>query len=205
MHSLVAHKDYRYIFMTIPLMLIIAASVITLFVEQSGPSLKKSRPVLLAALLMITISVLGVLNMLPGEGVVYPFTPIFRSEDHKLALLYLSKQSDVAGICVQSSACKWWESGGYYYLHKNVPMYFTKDLGQTGQLVWFFSHWLCTVIEAENKGFRRVTAIGTALILQRVGADGGPAQLRTPPPYTTDIYQPGIDRRYKPNVQPFLH
>jgi hypothetical protein len=205
-HSLIAHKDYRYVFMTIPFMLIIAASVITLLVEQSGPEIQKRRPVLLATLIMMAISVLGALNDLPGEKVVYPFVPIFRTQDHKLALLYVSKQNDVTGICVHSSVCNWWESGGFYYLHKDVPFYFTKNEYEVRQVAGIISYWLCSLLEPILPGFRKVTRIETVVIWQKEQAPPTyqqPKQQRLPI-YSPNIPQPGIDDKYKPDVHPFL-
>lgn len=204
MHSLAQHKDYRYIFVTVPLLLIIYAGVITLFTELIDQGRMRLIPVTILSLMMLVISVAGFFNKLPGESVVYPFTPLTETQDHKRAFLYLSQAKDVRGVCVIADVCRWYQAGGYYYLHQNVPVYFMGHPMDVAQVSEVTNYWLCWKGDKNLRGFEPVTEIGNLSIRRETYVPRHIPGLPELPPYHTNIIQRGIDDRYKPDVHPFL-
>lgn len=203
-HSLISHKEYRFIFAIIPAFLVLtAAATITL-----GESTKSQKARMwTASSAMLIISLLGLYNLLPGEKRFYPFSPLFQSQENKLAFLYLSKQKDVSAVCVTNDACPWWGSGGYYYLHQDVPIYFVTSISFGTEVSKLSSHLLCTTDEDFNPDFINIAEFGKLQIRRRIVR---PLQKqlstksKTPPVYDAVILQPGIDDKYKPSVTPRL-
>ena len=125
MHSLQAHKEYRFVFVVIPIWLLIAADLWSRFVRVSGGG----RLPALAAFMFAAASVAGLANTLPGQGTVYKAwsnesgtvgfvtgqDPIFA------AYRYLAGATGVKGVWQVDRP--YVRLPGYYYLHHDVPFY----------------------------------------------------------------------------------
>ena len=207
-HSLIPHKEYRFIFAVVPILLIVTAAVCDLLLELLSPEPdNRGWQTRLAVPVFLAISIVGILNGLPGEACVYQFRPLFKRQEDKLAFLYLSKQADITGLNVHSSACMWWGSGGYYYLHQNVPIYFTTHRSDQLKIAQWISHLLCAKSDRFWPDFECLSKFADLRILRHVYRDfltGGEGQRPMPPQYKMDILQPGIDGTYLPTVRPFL-
>lgn len=203
-HSLISHKEYRFVFAIIPVLLAMtAAATVTL-----GESTKSQKGrIWTASSAMFVISLLGLYNLLPGEKRFYPYSPLFQSQDNKLAFLFLSKQKDVSAVCVTGDAANWWDSGGYYYLHQDIPIYFVKGIGHGSEVCKHSSHVLCTVDEEFDPDFMPIAKFGQLEVRKRI-IQSPEKQLSTkskvPPVYNAVIFQPGIDDKYVPSVTPRL-
>ena len=125
-HSLQAHKEYRFIFAVIPLWLLIAADL-----AARLAALRDRRPRLagLAAAGFATVSLAGILNGLPYQDRVYeawsretgvvrfvgnqdPIFPTYR---------YLALAPGVSGVWQVDR--RYFNLPGYYYLHHKIPLY----------------------------------------------------------------------------------
>ena len=126
-HSLQVHKEYRYVFVVIPLWLLLGAGVVTHFAARL------KRPALAYAVsgaLFAAASLAGILNALPRQETIYqgPHQPaeivvrFLRGQDpHFAAFRYLAEAPGVSAV---------WHPGrhyfslpGYYYLHRRIPFY----------------------------------------------------------------------------------
>jgi hypothetical protein len=117
-HSLQAHKEYRYIFPVIPLLLIIFAIQLSILV-QSSP-----RTGCLVAVYTVLLSILGMFGFLPYERWDNRPVPLFAPNPHLEIYQALSGDDSVRSVC---DLTHWIQSGGYYFLHKDIPLVFPGD------------------------------------------------------------------------------
>ncbi|MEM9980348.1 MAG: glycosyltransferase family 39 protein, partial [Cyanobacteria bacterium P01_D01_bin.2] len=183
-HTLIAHKEYRFIFMAVPLCLLLTAIVF----DDLAARLRWGQPLKSLFWGAVGVSVVGVmlvslLTMGKNEGL--------------LAYLYLNNQPGVVSVLNLNS--QWYDSGGYYYLHRDVPIYFpyhVEGISET-QLSRYVSHVVCPQDYPQIPGFM-------------VSAQFGFVDVRTaiePPSQTLAvetqrILQPGVDGVYVPKVTP---
>ena len=125
-HSLQAHKEYRFIFAVIPLWLLIGADLAArLAAREDGPH----RLAGLAAAGFAAVSLAGILNGLPYQDRVYRawsqesgVVGFVRNQDPIFpAYRYLARAPGVTAV---------WQVNrfyinlpGYYYLHRKIPFY----------------------------------------------------------------------------------
>lgn len=184
-HSLIAHKEYRFIFAAAPFGLMLTAQAIDdLWQRRSGSRNWGKVIVRLAVFYSVTV-------LLVTSFFLDPKTSQLR------AYLYLNDQPEL--VSVLNLYAPWYTTGGYYYLHRDVPIYFPEQLADIEPTDWvrYVSHIVCDPDQAAIPGFTAVTHIGKV-------------DVRTadrPPTETLDIetrYPPqgGVDGVYKPNVTP---
>ncbi len=119
-HSVQAHKEYRFVFAVVPLWLVIGADVVARFgVRVWG----------LVGVLFAAISIGGVLNALPAQDQVYR---AFSRETGKVGFIrgqdpifaayrYLAHAPGVLGVWQADRP--YYNLPGYYYLHRAIPFY----------------------------------------------------------------------------------
>ena len=130
-HSVPDHKEYRYIFFVIPLILIIGADVLAQFATRiSNPRWLLGS----VAVIFTMVSFGGVLEILPYQSRIYvPFfghsgwtvgfirqRPFYEAS-HFEAYRYLAEAPGVAGVWQIDRDYVGMPS--YYYLHRKVPLY----------------------------------------------------------------------------------
>lgn len=116
---------YRHIFVLIPLIMVIAGIITDKLITR----LKNFIPLYpLIAILFLGLSAAGAMAALPMQKEVYneKIMPvydqnIFQKNGRLMAYLYLHDLDNVHSF--YDNAGEWFYGGGYYYLHKNVPMY----------------------------------------------------------------------------------
>jgi GPI mannosyltransferase 3 len=183
-HSLIPHKEYRFTLLAVPLLLVLAAAAIACAGEWLGTRRtgRLATAVAIAAILVVSI----------GGFRIYG---VFRQDDQLLAVLDLSRRSDVAAVLDLAAA--WTESGGFYYLHHDVPYYFQPELGarpgvEPRQLV---SHVLVGASSPDIPGFRLLATHGNVRILEQVSPP--PSYLRSGKD-AREPFQGGVDDRFPP-------
>ena len=125
-HSTQAHKEYRFIFIAAPLWILIAADILGRFAEES----KNSKGFIKVAVVVgATASLLGIFNALPFQGLVYE---AFSRESGKVNFLrgqdpvfaaYRHLASDDSVAAVWQIDRPYFNTPGYYYLHRRIPFY----------------------------------------------------------------------------------
>ena len=126
LHSLQAHKEYRFIFAVIPLWLVIGADL-TARLAALGDG--RRRLAGLAAAGFAAVSLAGILNALPYQDRVYRAwsketgaVGFFRNQDPIFpAYRYLARAPGVTGIWQVDR--RYHGLPAYYYLHQDIPFY----------------------------------------------------------------------------------
>ena len=121
-HSVQAHKEYRFVFAVVPLWLVIGADVV---VRAFGNACVWR----LVGVLFAAISIGGVLNALPSQDQVY--RAFSRETGHVgfvcgqdpifAAYRYLAHAPGVLGVWQADRP--YYNLPGYYYLHREIPFY----------------------------------------------------------------------------------
>jgi len=189
-HSFLPLKDHlvsiRFIYLAIPL-IIISAGVIT--AKDFGRSSNPGRPGGMSAIfiaIFLLVSAGGFLGFLPGESKVYR-QGVLKKEPALQAYRYLSGAPNVVGIFDMSQF--WFQSGGYFHLHKNVPIYFESNQPKSED---FVSHIITREPLPTTVGFRLVKSFESYQIYERIDRK---FPYRKDHNYSPDMYQPGIDDR----------
>ncbi len=123
-HSVQAHKEYRFVFAVVPLWLVMGADVVARFVVRGNAHVWGVVGVLFAA-----VSIGGVLNALPSQDQVYRG---FSKETGKVGFVrgqdpifaayrYLARAPGVLGVWQVDRP--YYNLPGYYYLHRAIPFY----------------------------------------------------------------------------------
>ncbi|MDD9875047.1 MAG: hypothetical protein OXU22_05865 [Gammaproteobacteria bacterium] len=126
-HLLTRHREYRYIFATVPLWLILYADVVAVAAKRfanAGAWIRRAGVGGVAV-----VSVAGVLNAIPHQNNIYrsfsnesSHYSFIRNRDPSLQLYRRLSESDaVSGVLDASQIHA--TSGGYYYLHHKIPFY----------------------------------------------------------------------------------
>ena len=121
-HSVQAHKEYRFVFAVIPLWLVIGADVVA---RASG----NARVWGLVGVLFAAVSLGGILNALPSQDQMYrAFSKetgkvgFIRGQDPIFAVYrYLAHAPGVLGVWQVDRF--YYNLPGYYYLHREIPFY----------------------------------------------------------------------------------
>ncbi len=125
-HSLEAHKEYRFVFVTIPLWLLLGADA----VARLAAKWRRAAVFGAVGAAFTAVSLAGLLNALPGQDEAYRLvfapqeTPVrfVRDRDGSFAAYrYLAKAEGVAALWHIDRP--YHSLPGYYYLHRSIPLY----------------------------------------------------------------------------------
>jgi hypothetical protein len=167
-HSAIAHKEYRFLAPFFVLVVIAAGLTLARLVES------KRALGLAACVAFIGASVDGArrfdfrdLPPKPHEGL--PPFPIWTLRSGELrAYEYLSKEDSVCGIA--SAGCGWGWTGGYTYLHKNVPMFDIRTKTELKQYENSFNYLITIADNGSEIGpFKMQTCWGQLCMYRRDG------------------------------------
>ncbi len=183
-HTWIEHKEYRFIFVLAPLFLVLIADSI----ERLSQQRKRWQPLLLA--IPLTISLAGLLQLLPQQKTVYPGS-FFQQRENLQVYRYLSSQPDVSGVY---DLVSWWaHSGGYYYLHKDVPLYFWRGFRRkrpNRNVHQYVSHIISPAKTPSFPGFKRLKRMGSLQVWKNKSQK--PITRRWPG-YSRHIIHPSIE------------
>ena len=131
-HSTQSHKEYRFIFVVIPLWLLISADFVVWFASRASAG--RSRMLLGPTSLVLAasfaaVSLAGILNALPYQDRVYKaysretgIVSFLRNQDPIFAAYrYLASAPGVAAVWQVDRP--YFNLPGYYYLHREIPFY----------------------------------------------------------------------------------
>jgi len=205
-HMLIPHKEYRFIFATIPLFLMQAAAIVVLVSDKlaSAWSAKSAQWVTICVLGFISVE--GILNQLPGENDsrIYEFNyghqPHYVPDHIFQAFKFLYHEKNLAGVFIPS--VPWSLTGGYYYLHRDVPLYFTysySDYNEVQQNPAAYVSHIMSFSDETLPGFSEIARFGDAVIQKQKHL---PVRYLRPPSYDRAVFMPGIDDKYQSTVTP---
>ncbi len=187
-HSFISHKEYRFIFLAVPICLLLIAIAINDLLSAKK-LWNKYNPGKLLAQISVTLSLIGFTIIL-----------VFFGTDNSLyAYLYLNNQPKVISVLNLNS--DWYRSGGYYYLHKNLPVYFRQHIDQAGismnNLSKYVSHIVC---KTDLETIPNFTVIAKFDSVEVRASNTTPSETINIQTYR--YFQDGIDGKFKPTVTP---
>ena len=212
LHSALVHKEYRYVFIVIPLWLLLGAGALT----DLAAGAKRRMPLFaFAGAVFAAVSVAGILNALPGQDAVFqvPDQPqqavvrFLRGQDPNFAAFrHLAEAPGVAAV---------WHPGrhhhslpGYYYLHRRIPFYdaFTGHGNKLHQDVRTLrasvSHIVTENAALNVPGYVVEKELGAVRILRREPNDAPVRQWRRFTPIMADDFIHRIVRAGNPDAPP---
>jgi hypothetical protein len=183
-HSFLQHKEYRFIFLVIPLLLLLLADAIANGLPRV-PLARKAWPIAIAGVILV--------SLLGGA-----YRNILKRDDRLLASLDLSRRPNVTAVVDMSG--DWTSSGGFYYLHKDIPYYFAEQIegipaAEIGQLA---SHVVISVAQPIPAGFRVSRRYGDIIILEQQAPRGAYRRLQKD---GREPRLPWIEDRFVPTVR----
>jgi len=201
-HTAFGHKEYRFVFAVIPFAIILFGVVIAHVAGALGPRAGHlARRAALAGIALVSIA--GGMHWLPGQADAYEAGPLFAPDPSVQAFRSLTDDPTLEALYIADDY--WPSSLGYAFLHRDIPIYFARDLAamqaESGRGVeGYASHVIHRGTPMETPGFSVVSRVGPVEI--RRNNHQGP--LRTLEAYSRRMPQPGVDGLYTPTVRPFL-
>ena len=105
-------------------------------------------------------------------------------------------------VAILNMDSQWWKTGGYYYLHRDIPIYFPNHLSdkniRRNEIEKYVSHIICPAGTPDIKGFKPMNRIGDLEIRKQITP---PTRYMIIDVNTRDVHQQGIDDLYVPMVK----
>lgn len=122
MHSFIGHKEYRFIFLTTSIFVIIAAigtaEMLKWIAVRASPALSRVLPLTLVVAWACTSLALAGMEPMRGKWTQYASTMTLFAQAGKIPA--------TCGVAVEFA--DFWSSGSYSILHRNVPIYLESAL-----------------------------------------------------------------------------
>jgi GPI mannosyltransferase 3 len=185
-HSLVPHKEYRFVFLAVPLLLVLLAVAVTEVLPKLWGALGTPLARALAIVAVVAISL--------GTSVI---DEVFERDDRLLAALDLSRRDDVSAVLDLTG--EWTESGGFYYLHRDVPYYFEAQIVglPATDISKIVSHVVTWGDQTDIPGFKLAASYGEVAILEQISP---PAAYRRLVKDGREPREPRVEDRLQPTV-----
>ena len=208
-HSAEAHKEYRFVFVVIPLYLLIGADIVARFAGRAG---KPRWGYGLPGIAFAAISLAGILNALPKQDDAYRLiyapekVPVrfIRDQDPVFAAYrYLASTPEVVAVYQVDQV--YHDLPGYYHLHREIPFYDAITGGNTGiqndvaTLRASVSHILSADPNLAVPGYMVAKTFGTLRILRREDNASPVRQWQTYTPTMTDEFSDQIIQQMNPD------
>jgi GPI mannosyltransferase 3 len=207
-HSLIAHKETRFVFFAIPFVLMLIAIALS---DWTWPTpagvgkLAKKRWLYVSLSLIFGFSSVGMLAKIRFRDPFYQPQQgtIMRRLPNLSAYLFLHQQADLVAVLNDYSLWPGTElsdSGGYYYLHRNVPIYYGEQFAKLipkNEYANYVSHIICPE-DNVTPGFVTIAKFASVEVRRVIKP---PAQWRKLAIDTINMPQPGVDGVHQPRVQ----
>ena len=121
LHMVPEHREYRFIFLMIPCWLMLLAMLLA---RAAPPQLRR-----FGAPALLVFGAVALTNIFPWQSWIHigysNEKPVhYLRQDPMFAVLkHLSARDDLRGIFYLAEQAPYFRTGGYYYLHRNVPFY----------------------------------------------------------------------------------
>ena len=210
-HSTQAHKEYRYIFVVIPLWLLLGAGVVT---QLAAAAKRPAWAYAAAGAIFGAATLAGILNALPMQSATYRsehqpkgiVVRFLRGQDPVFAAYrYLAGAPGVTAVWQTERL--YHSLPGYYYLHRRIPFYdaaaglgnnLNKDLETLHASV---SHFVIEDPSLAIPGYVVEKQFGTVRILRRESNEAPVRQWRSFTPTRTGVAEQ-IIQRIDPDAPP---
>lgn len=191
-HCLVPHKEYRFVFILIPMLLVLFSLALEA-IRSIGSAGISNIAIILVFVVFFSASIMGALHRIPFQNDVYTKS-IFSREEIFDAYRYLSNED---GVCfILNVAIPWHETGGYYYLHKFVPLISDlHEIDDNNSILRCVSHIICPVGYRYVAGFASVWKMKDIEVRKKQNTVCDEVSC---PAVNCDVLQEGIDGVYEP-------
>lgn len=195
-HSLIAHKEHRFIILAIPLFLLLFAILMDQFLRHYRDCPTGRIGSITAGVLFGAISLVGAADLIPFQTIVYPNGLASRQS---VLLAIHEARTDPQFMAPLILDTPWSQTGGYYYVHRDIPVYYELHLGdlKPGDYSRHFSHIICPQGYPPLPGYDVFMTIKEIEIRKRTHPT---LPLEPPPIDTRNIPQPGIDGVFQPRI-----
>jgi phosphatidylinositol glycan class B len=130
-HLMVGHKEFRFIYPVLPLLLILATIGLIDFLQFVEPKIKW-HPSLQTRLLIAASFVLVCSLVLASQ-----FPRWDKARGGLRAFSHLSEDPQACGVAVFK--VHWWDTGGYTYLHRPIPIFFFASFNDADSVAQTFN------------------------------------------------------------------
>lgn len=200
-HTAIGHKEHRFMFAAIPLLLVCTAAVTADVLIPMAAKENRKRFAVLSVCAITAVSLIGFFGALPFQKRVYYQGAFYRRDDIHRVFRHLRHEPDL--VAIYNSATPWYLTGGYYYLHREVPIYRREHFDACGrsveELSQIASHVICRYDGREYLGFATVARYGDIEIRKQISRPESYERLPVDPGI---LLQAGIDGIYEPLFEP---
>ena len=171
-HSLLGHKEYRFVYPALPLLLLGVAIGAATLVERMHARQRAAATVAVAVLFTVA-------SLFAGADFHRAKTPTGLGDDRAAtsywtafgdelrAMRCVSLRDDVRGVAI--TGIQWQFSGGYSWLHHDVPLYFV-DCAETPAPAWPYVNYVIARDRVVPTQFIEIARFGAVRVLRRDGA-----------------------------------
>jgi hypothetical protein len=168
-HSVIPHKEYRFVYPAILLLLIVAGLGLAQLVAWFS---LLSKPLSLPAGYLLSIGALGIVLIVALSCATIIISPrqqaLWRKgEDMMRASALIARLPSVCGI--GTFGIYWWDTGGYTFFHRNVPFYWPLSPAQFAHDAPGFDTLIETRGAPRPPDYDRRQCFGSICIAQRPG------------------------------------
>lgn len=122
-HSLIPHKEYRFLFGLIPITLLLAIHNLYHQLRRQAFLTIKVIPILIVSLTLV-LSLLGIAHQLPYQNFTYPNPPLFK-DSYLITVQTLKPTPTICGL--QALNRSWVHTGGSWFVGQPTPLYDTSN------------------------------------------------------------------------------
>jgi hypothetical protein len=171
-HSLIAHKEYRFIYPAIVLTSILAGIGVAQLSVWASDWLRNKGVVPILSAVLPALAILAYGGVLVFEIWSGPTMTALRYRDHDMlvAIGDVRQEARLCGLGLYGGGGNdWVDSGGYTYLHRSVPIYWPKDEAEFAATASSFDTLIYTKTPPAEWGFVLQQCFGSACIARRPG------------------------------------
>jgi hypothetical protein len=171
-HSLIGHKEYRFIYPAIVLTSVLTGIGVAQLSVWACDWLRAKgvAPTLATALPALAILAYGALLMIEIWSTPTMTALRYRDHDRLEAVAFVRQEARLCGVGLYGDDGKdWVAAGGYTYLHRSVPIYWPKDEAEFAATAPGFDTLIYIKTPPATAGFTLQQCFGSACVAQRPG------------------------------------
>jgi phosphatidylinositol glycan class B len=171
-HSVIAHKEYRFLYpaiLTFTILAGIGMAQLALWMEQSLGRRGLDRRIAAAASSIIVLVYWGNFSFHVWTGSVMTALR-YRMHDHLLAASFAGHMPGLCGIGMYGEQGRdWVKYGGYTYLNRPVPIFWPEDRRELVAAAPAFNTLFYTMSPPRELGFKAIRCFGRVCVAHRSG------------------------------------
>ncbi len=190
-HSLIGHKEYRFMIPMIPFMLLLISVQIDRFLETRDQDLYAGLWSKCLIAWLVLANLLGLLSQIPGQGQIYKWPLLWT--DPSLTI-YRELSNDPSLNALVDLSDPWHMTGGFYYLHHQKPLILNNHLGIHPD--WDIHQIADYLLVRKQVQFTAQFSTVATTRFKKLGRREHPSESVMPSNYGYEIFQPKIDDRF---------